>query len=242
MSSYSVESEQKGVHQSRWISSILSKAVEFWLRSQVESVEQLEVLIDVGHRDLLKGQIPQVTLKAAHGVYQGLHLSQICVIATHIRTNLGQVLKGKPLQLLEPIDIVCQLHLTQTDLNASVSTPLLKDALRDILLPWLQSQAALVSIQDLSIQYITLTEPYFIIKGMLVQADRHAPFQLQTQLQLDDAQTLVLAKPILEALPLQPATLLNSLSLDLGTSVNIQQLNLAPDRLSLQGQIQVNPV
>ncbi len=254
MSSYSVESEQRGIHQSQWISSILSKAVAFWLRSQVESVEQLEVLIEAGNRDLLRGEIPQVTLKASHGIYQELHLSQIHLLATQIRTNLSQILKGKPLQLLEPIDVVCQLNITQSDLNASVSTPLLTDALRDILLPWLQSQTAtdcliltpqtqvaLRSIQDLHPQQITFTDKYYIIKGILVCAGESFPFQLKTQLQLGDPQTLILAEPMVEASPLIPTTLLNSLSLDLGSTVRIKQLDLASEQLTLQGQIQVNP-
>jgi hypothetical protein len=241
LSSYSVESEQKEIRQSQWISSILSKAVAFWLQSQVESVEQLETLIDAGHRDLLRGQIPQVTLKAAHGIYQGLHFSQVHLVATQIRTNLGQVLKGKPLQLLEPIDISCQLNLTQTDLNTSVAAPLFSDALRDVLLPWLQFDAALPSLQDLQTQSITLTDQYLILKGKIVSSGEDYPFQLQTQLQVQKGQILVLAEALLEVIPLIPSTPLDSLRLDLGSSVHIQQLTLADEQINLQGQIQVNP-
>lgn len=241
LSSYSVESEQKKIRQSQWISSILSKAVGLWLQSQVESVEQLEILIDAGHRDLFRGQIPQVILKAVHGIYQGLHLSQIDVRATQIRTNLGQVLKGKPLQLLEPIAISCQLNLTQTDLNASVAAPLFSDALRDVLLPWLQSDELLQSIQDLRTQSITLTDQYFILKGKIVSSGEYYPFQLQTQLQVQKGQVLVLAEPLLQVTPLITPTALDPLNLDLGSSVQIQQLTLGEEHIRLQGQIQVNP-
>jgi hypothetical protein len=241
LSSYSVESEQKQFRQSQWISSILSKAVALWLQSQVESVEQLEILIDAGHKDLFRGQIPRVILKAVHGVYQGLHLSQVHLIATQIRTNLGQVLKGKPLQLLEPIAISCQLNLTQADLNASVAAPLFSDALRDVLLPWLQSDGLLQFIQDVPAQSITLTDHYFILTGEIVSRGKHYLFQLQTQLQVQKGQTLILAEPIVEAAPLIAPTLLEPLRLDLGSSVYIQQFTLADKHINLQGHIQVNP-
>jgi hypothetical protein len=241
LSSYLVESKQKGVRQSQWISPILSKAVALWLRSQIESVEQLEILIDAGHRDLFRGQIPQITLKACHGIYQGLHLSQIQVIATQIRTNLGQVLKGQPLQLLEPLDINCQLNLTQTDLNASVAAPLFSDALRDVLLPWLKSHRLLQSIQDVQAHSITLTDLYFILKGKIVSSGEYYPFQLQARLQVKKGQILVLAEPLLQATSLITPTALDPLRLDLGSSVDIQQLTLADQHINLQGHIQVNP-
>lgn len=241
LSSYSVQSERQRVHSSGWISSILSKAVALWLESQVESVEQLELLIEARHQDLLRGRIPQVTLKAAHGVYQGLHLSQINLTATQIQTNLSQVLKGKPLQLLEPIDVTCQLTITLSDLNASVSVPLLTNALRDILLPWLQSEVVMQSIQDLSIQYITLSAQNLIINGRIIYGSESYPFQLQTQLQIDHSQILVFTQARLTIKPIMTAVKMKDYSLDLGTSVNIQSLILESESIRLQGQIQVNP-
>lgn len=241
LSSYSVQSQRKRVHSSGWISSILSKAVALWLESQVESVEQLELLIEARHQDLLRGRIPQVTLKAAHGVYQGLHLSQINLTATQIQTNLSQVLKAQPLQLLEPIDVTCQLTITQSDLNASVSVPLLTNALRDILLPWLQSEVVMQSIQDLSIQYITLSAQYLIINGRIIYGSECYPFQLQTQPQIDHSQILVFTQARLTIKPIMMAVKMKDYSLDLGSSVKIQPLILESQSIRLQGQIQVNP-
>ena len=241
LSSNSVQPNRRRFHQSGWISSILSKAVAFWLQSQAESVEQLEVYIQAQHQDLFGGKIPQVTLKATHGIYQGLHLSQINLKATQIRTNLSQVLKGKPLQLLEPINVVCQLTITQTDLNASVSVPLLANALRDILQPWLQSEVVMQFIQDLSIQYITLSAQNLIIKGTVICNRESYPFQLQTQLQIHHAQILVLTEAILTIKPEIMAVKIKDYSLDLGSSVKIQSLILESQSLRLQGDIQVNP-
>ncbi|MGB3536292.1 MAG: DUF2993 domain-containing protein [Microcoleaceae cyanobacterium] len=241
MSSDSVTSGQPNHNRSRWLGTIVSQAVRFWLQSQVDSIQQLEVQINVGHRDLVRGKIPQIAIEAAVGVYQGIHLSQIHLNATRIQTNLSQVLKGKPLQLLEPIDVVCQLIQTQADFNASVSSPLLSNALGDFLQPWLQSQMICQSIQNIVTQSITLCNQYFIIEGMLVSADRSYPFQLQTQPQLLDAQTIVFTQSMFEAPPLIAAINLADYPLDCGSSVEIQQLILDANALSLQGKIQVNP-
>ncbi len=241
LSSYSVPSDRKRVHPSGWISSILSKAVAFWLQSQVESVEQLEVLIEAKHQDLLRGRIPQVTLKTLRGVYQGLHLSQIDLRASQIRTNLRQVLKGQPLQLLEPIDVACQLTITQADLDASVSAPLLANALRDILQPWLQSEVEMQSIQDLSIQYITLSAPNIIIDGTVICVRECYPFQLQTQLQIHPNQILAFTQAILTVKPVKIGVKMEDYLLDLGSSVNIKSLILESESIGLQGNIQVNP-
>ncbi len=241
MSSYSVQPKLATERQSRWIGSIVSKAIVLWLRSQVESVEQLEVEINAGNRTLLKGEIPQVTLKAAHGVYQGLYLSHIYLVASKIQANLRQMIQGKPLQLLQPIAVRCQLGLSQTDLNHSLSAPLFRQALGDTLLPWLQSQDSLQGIQNLQTQKITLMEHYIILEGTLTTSHKTLSFQLQTQLEPLTPQTLRLTHPLLNILPAESSTPLEDLSLDLGSDVEISNLILASEQLTLQGQIQVNP-
>ena len=117
----------------RIISKILSPAVWLWLRSQVEQVSNLEVKISGSDRQILTGYIPRVFMCARHVVYQGLHLSQVQLVGENILTNLGQVLRGKPLQLLEPVPVSGELLLKESDLNASLQSPLLANALNDLL-------------------------------------------------------------------------------------------------------------
>ena len=86
--------------QKKLIGTVLSAALQLWLRSQVEGVESLKVHVGGGNRSLLKGSIPTVSVSARAVIYQGLHLSQVVLGSSGIRINLGQVLQGKPLQLL----------------------------------------------------------------------------------------------------------------------------------------------
>jgi hypothetical protein len=118
------------------VSKVLSSAVRVWLRSQVESVEDLQFQIGGSNRQILTGHIPKVAIAARQAVYQGLHLSQVDVVGEAIRINLGQVLKGKPLQLLDIVPIQGDIELTQADLNASLSSPLLRGGITDFFRAW----------------------------------------------------------------------------------------------------------
>jgi LmeA-like phospholipid-binding len=103
------------------IGRVLAPAIQLWLKSQVEQVEHLEVGIQAGNRQILSGTIPQITLLAQKVIYQGLHLSDVNLTGQHIRVNLGQVLQGKALQLLEPIAVNGKVILLEADLNASLA-------------------------------------------------------------------------------------------------------------------------
>jgi predicted phage tail protein len=120
-------------HASRIISRILSPAVRLWLRSQVEQVEDLQFQIEGGDRQILSGHIPRVAIAARQVVYQGLHLSQMDLAGTGIRINLGQVLKGKPLKLLEIVPVEGEMQLQEADLNASLRAPILSGAVSELL-------------------------------------------------------------------------------------------------------------
>ena len=103
------------------ISKVLSPALRLWLRSQVESVAELNFSIQGKDRQILTGYIPSISLNSSRAVYQGLHLGEVELLGENIRINIGQVLKGKPLQLLEPIQVTGQVRLDQADLEASLS-------------------------------------------------------------------------------------------------------------------------
>ena len=55
------------------ISTVVSPAVQFWLRSQVEAVETLQFKLRGRDRQILRGHIPTVSIAACRAIYQGLH-------------------------------------------------------------------------------------------------------------------------------------------------------------------------
>jgi hypothetical protein len=95
------------------------------------------VKIEGSDRQIFSGAIPKVTAAARGAVYRGLHLTEVAIEGAGIRVNLGQVIKGQPLRLLESFPVFGVLRLIQADLNASLKAPLLADALSEFLLPLL---------------------------------------------------------------------------------------------------------
>ena len=127
------------------LSKLLSKALQLWLRSQVSHVNTLELTIHGTNQQLLSGEIPQIDLLASQVLYQDLHLSKINLKGKNIKINLQQIFQGKPIKLLEPIPLNGSLTLTASDLQASLTAPLLATALTDLL------QTLLKNHQDIQI-------------------------------------------------------------------------------------------
>lgn len=243
--------------QSRIISKVLSPAVGLWLRSQVSQVEDLEVKIEGSDRQILTGYIPRVYLKAHHAVYQGLHLSQVQLVGENIRINLGQVLKGKPLHLLEPVPVSLIAVLKEEHLKASLQSPLLSTALAELLGTLLnrnkvgvaagttqstQSSSRILYYQEISwekvvidTEMLTLSGTHKDAKGNIEQVRIHTNLHLASdrKLQLDSLQVQI---P-----PYLPLTNLDGFVIDLGAEVALEELTIAPRQIVCRGSITVTP-
>lgn len=228
---------------SRIVSAVLSPAVQLLLRSQVSRVKELSVEISSSDRQILSGVVPKVAIAAKGAVYQGLHLTDISLVGTGIRINLGQVIKGKPLRLLEPIPVVGFARLNETDLNVSLSAPLLANALSDFLLPLLP-----VEVRDrqegLNLQnpQITIETGKLILKGeILLKTGQKVTFLLRTGLGLASGHELLFEQPEVEISQELNSGNLDSFKLDLGSEVELEELILHPGELICRGGIRVWP-
>jgi len=250
------------------VSRILSPALQLWLRSQVDQVAHLQAQIEGGDRQILTGRIPQVSILAQQVVYQGLHLTHLELVAENIRFNLGQVLKGKALRLLEPVPVRGELRLREADLNASLTAPLLANAVQDFLIQLLGSELtapAAMGAVDASPSAPGLGQPPGLSAPMRLQelqvaiaAERltlsgsldsgsgtSSSVTLRTGLQLASPQELQLCQP--QWLPSPTARRGLSLSdlegyrLDLGADVAFDHLSLEPGSLVCRGVIWVRP-
>lgn len=240
--------------QSRLIARVLAPAVQLWLRSQLTQVEDLQVKIEAGDRQLLSGSIRQVTLSARKAVYQGLHLSQIHLIANAIRVNLGQMLRGKPFQLMEPIPVEGELLLQQEDLNASLQAPLLANAVLEFLVALLKSDNATdLAPEALVPQELNLQNPKIVIEAdqlllsvtLLSQSGDTTAIVLRTGLALASPQVLHLVKP--QWLPHLQAKRgfalhdLDGMKFDLGAETWLQELTLSGGQILCRGKLLVTP-
>ncbi|QDL07143.1 DUF2993 domain-containing protein [Brasilonema octagenarum UFV-E1] len=230
----------KKSHKTRIVTNVLTAALKLWLKTQVSQVSQLEVEIKASDRQLLSGCIPWVSVFASHAVYRGLHLTQIQLVAENIRINIGSVLKGQPLRLLETVPVVGELIQSQEDLNASVSSTLLSTGLYEVmveLFPEHQFKSKSITWKKIDLEQSKATL-------FAILADEGEPTHLDISMspQLISTQELLLSsiqvKSDIGAL-LEPSH--KELSFNLGSDVDIQELTLIPGKLICRGRINVNP-
>ncbi|WP_416669716.1 LmeA family phospholipid-binding protein [Egbenema bharatensis] len=242
---------------SRLISKVLSPAVKLWLRSQVNSVETLQFQIEGGDRQLMSGNIPKVTIAAQQVIYQGIALSYIHLVGETIRVNLKEVVRGKPLRLLEPIPVQIETIVHQADLNASMNSPLLAEALSELVMLLLQSgltadlpvelQSGLQPPIAVQSPAVKIGENYLTLSANLrsTSTQQITLFILRTQLQIAEGQKIRFLQPEWlthpDAETGQPLPHLETFEIDLGAEVFLQQLTLNHEELICQGQIQVMP-
>jgi len=222
--------------QSRIITKVLSPAVRLLLRSQVQQVAHLDVQISGGDRQILSGYIPYVSISAQNAVYQGLNLTQLEIEGKNIKTNLGGVLRGQPLRLLEPIPIFGEVRLDESDLNASLKSPLLAEALTNLLKSFLPENS--ITHQAVHWEQVILSNDRLTING-IIASDRQMPLTLDTRLELIDGQTLALKE-----LQIHSDTELFDIDyfqIDLGSEVAIETLTLTSGQLLCCGRINVLP-
>ena len=223
------------------ITKLLSTAVKLYLRSQVSRVEGLQVKIGGKNRQILKGYIPNVFLSCQRGIYQGLHLREIVVSGKDIAINLPEVLKKKPLRLLEPIVIEVALSLLGEDLEASIDSALLQSGLTDlwqIIVNAREVKDLDEELKDLTIDWdsIAIAENQLIISGSY----QNNSFKLSTGISAIDPHTLCLFPLTIIEQSQTIEKLLAKLSIDLGNDVNIEELTIEGDRIFCSGKITVN--
>jgi hypothetical protein len=211
-----------------------------WLRSQVSHVDELQVDIAGGSRQILGGTIPRVAVAATGAIYQGLSIGSIDLIAENIRINLPQVLKGQAIRLLEPIGVMAEVKFSETDLQASLGSPLLSQAITDL---FTQVLATDPQQTDWFIDWhrVQIADRAVLLQGNLTTAGQTAPIDIAMGLAISDGQILHLDPLEITCSLDLPGSNLNSHRIDLGDDVNITQLYLNTGMTICQGRIQVNP-
>jgi len=221
---------------------VLVPALRWWLLSQLDGAEGLEMDLRVGDRQLLRGQLPFVRLGATVASYRGILLRQVTVQAEHIRINLGQVVRGKLLKLLAPVPVEGELMVTQADLQGSVDSPLLQSGLRS-LLRHLQNEGlgkAGVNLREWQMvsAAVTLgTEQLDLAFTMQTAQQQQASWICTTGIRLEDERTLCLHRLQWQG----EATVHPPVTIDLGAGVALQELSLQAGILRVRGRVCIYP-
>ncbi|ARV61466.1 hypothetical protein BZZ01_25080 [Nostocales cyanobacterium HT-58-2] len=233
-------SYSKKSNKIRVISNVLTKALKLWLKTQVSQVSQLEVEIKASDRQLLSGCIPWVSIFASHAVYQGLHLTHIQLVAENIRINIGSVLKGQPLRLLETVPVVGELIQSEEDLNACLSSALLPTALNEVMVKLLPEHC--LKSKSISWQKINLDNSKAILSATLADTSETTHLDISMIPELLSGDELQLTAIQVKS---NTGSLLEGgnkeLHFNLGSDVDIQELTLVPGKLICRGRINVNP-
>jgi hypothetical protein len=232
---------------SNLIGKVLAPALRFWLRSQVDTVKTLELDIQGKDGQILRGHVPGVQLNTEQALYRGLQLGKVLLRGENIRINMGQIIKGKPLRLLEPIQVWGTVQLSAQDLQASLTSELLSSALKELLITLLQNQGIEDAPQQLATytftwQAIALQEQGFTLQGWTALGqEKPTPLVIRAQLSLGDGKTLYLRHLYLEGVPLLGSGNIEDITLDLGTDVELEAINLSSEELSCLGCLLIRP-
>ncbi|MCC5616238.1 DUF2993 domain-containing protein [Nostoc sp. CHAB 5836] len=232
-------SQTTSANKIRIITQVLTTALKLWLRAQVSQISELKVEIKASDRQILSGCIPSVSIFATRAVYQGLLITQIQLTAENIRINIGSVLKGQPLRLLETVPVVGHLIVEEKDLNASLSSDLLSTALSDLLVKVLPTDYP--QSQTINWQEILLENNQIILRGMRVTNGETKPLDICLGLQLLSGHELQVGQISFKSNQEYILDGNHQYSLDLGSDVDIQELTLIPGQVVCRGRINVNP-
>lgn len=233
---------------------VLEPILQLWLRSQVDSVEKLSVHLEGSDRQLLSGHLPSLQLESEQVLYQGLHLSRVKLWGRHIRLNSGQLLKGKPLELLEPIPVELDITLTALDAQQSLHSDLFQTAILEALQQIVGEQMMEALGQSVPVQSLKLYEPRLILSAHKLRLNAHiqhspsqrtVPLALQTGLRLPNPHTLVLHQPEWFPTPHSqrglPLDDLDGHPFHLGSEVRLETLTISESHIGVRGILLIVP-
>ncbi|BAZ16189.1 hypothetical protein NIES4071_80640 [Calothrix sp. NIES-4071] len=233
------QTENKTTPRIRVITSVLKGALKLFLRSQVSDIEDLDIDIQASDRQLLSGVIPKVSVFASGAVYKGLHITSVQLAAENIRINTGSILKGQSLRLSEAIPVSGTLVLEEEDINASLTSALLSSALNDVLLQLIPELAK--NSKSIIWKKIILSNNRFtLFANPTAQTNTkpEPPLKIGIDLELLNSQELKLTPTLQHS---EKFHKVNGQHFDLGSDVDIEELDLTPGKVTCKGRINVNP-
>ncbi|MDR9404120.1 MAG: DUF2993 domain-containing protein [Halothece sp. Uz-M2-17] len=217
--------------KSHFLKSILTPALRIWLSSQLETIQGLTLELTSSDQQLLQGIIPKVLLKSDFAIYQGLHFDQIYLTAEQIQVNLSHLLKGYPLQPLNPIPLSGKIRITDHHLNASLASPLLQSGVQDLLALLLKTE----TLPPIQWEKITLDHHQFILEGSQSSSPLK-PAKIQAQVTLNSPQHLLISPVKIEGLNIKEETV-SAVEFNLGSQVDLKDIKISEEAIILAGRL-----
>lgn len=220
-------------NKSHLLTTILTPALRVWLYSQLDDLEGLHLHITSSDEQLLRGMIPQVFLESEFANYQGLQFDQISLTAQEIHVNMGQLLKGQPLQPLNPIPISGRIRMTETHLSASLRSSLLQSGIQDFLSQLFQTD----SLPAFSWETVRLENNQCFLYGNN-GSSVPSPVLIQVTVNLNSSQHILISPMKVEGIEINHH--LSPVEFDLGSQVHLDDLTITTEAVFLQGNLIVH--
>jgi len=248
---------------SRIIGRILPAAVQLWLRSQVEQVEQLSIDLRGCDRQIIRGYLPGVAVAAQNAVYKGICVGRVQLSAEDIRINIGQVVRGKSLKLMNGFPVTGEVMLSSTDLSNSLQSVLLQDGLNNFWRSLLQMPMFAEDVQrrygaiaaepemtmhqpQISLGHESLALSFYpsvaatISETVAILGTGLSVVEGQF-LQLNNPRWLTTAEMLLDEQAGEPILSLQNFRWNLGKDTQLSGLSIEPNEVICGGQVTVVP-
>jgi hypothetical protein len=102
---------------------LLASGLQFWIRQQCQAVESLELQLHGSSLGLLRGRLDGVSLVARGVVFSSLEIERVELRSDAIEVQVGNLLRGKAVQLEHPFNIEGTVAFSAGGLGRSLCTP-----------------------------------------------------------------------------------------------------------------------
>ena len=102
---------------------LLASGLQFWIRQQCEAVESLELQLHGSSLGLLRGRLDGVSLVARRVVFSSLEIERVELRSDAIEIQVGNLLRGRAVQLDHPFSIQGTVAFSAGGLGRSLCTP-----------------------------------------------------------------------------------------------------------------------
>ncbi|WP_296365029.1 DUF2993 domain-containing protein [Vulcanococcus sp. Clear-D1] len=102
---------------------LLASGLQFWIRQQCEAVENLELQLHGSSLGLLRGRLDGVSLVARRVVFSSLEIERVELRSDAIEIQVGNLLRGRAVQLDHPFSIEGTVAFSAGGLGRSLCTP-----------------------------------------------------------------------------------------------------------------------
>ena len=102
---------------------LLASGLQFWIRQQCDAVDSLELQLHGSSLGLLRGRLDGVSLVARGVVFSSLEIERVELRSDAIEVQVGNLLRGKAVQLDQAFHIEGAVAFSAGGLGRSLCTP-----------------------------------------------------------------------------------------------------------------------